>query len=406
MQVMSAAPLSGVRTGRRSPLRLPAVSLLTVTLLAGACKGGAQQTASPTGATTPPSTIPPTSPSPSVTPPTGPAALIASLPVSCDQGVPAASASITFAADGRGWAVAPDGDGLTCLFDVGNPGLFAWGPKADRVVLAGLEVRGVGSDASRPPKDLEPADASWGRPTGLALAFVDSTAKKLEKALIGGSRIQNVSPFNNVTYQHVVYHPSGLALGFVLTDSDGSSIWLSSNTGKDPKKLVFSDQGTVFGPIAFDQDGTGLFYGAAVADGSTMVSVLELKSNTVTEGLWKGDRGILRIIPQAEASGLLVDAGSNCADSQALFSTQDGTDGTPLLPQATGPTTAIGWLDDHLALVGEGGCGEPMRLWAVDTTIGGAATLLVEGVDRASVRVPDPLPTPPLPDIGVNAGVG
>jgi hypothetical protein len=399
---MSAPPLGGVRIGRRSPQRLSAASLLAFALLAGACKSGTQQTKSPI----PPATTPPSSPSPSVTSPSpaGLVALIASLPAGCDQGTPSASATITFAAQGRAWAAAPDGSELMCLFEVSDPGLFAWGPKADRVVLAGLEVRGVGSDATRPAENLEAADASWGRPSGLALAFVDSTAKKLEKALVGGTRIQNVSPFNNVTYQQVVYHPSGLALGFVLTDSDGSSIWMSSNTGKDPKKLVFSDQGTGFGPIAFDQDGTGLFYGAALADGTTKVSVLELKSNTVTEGVWKSDRGILRIVPQAEAAGLLVDAGSNCDDRQALYSVQDGTEGRPLVPGASGPTTALGWIDASSVLVGEGGCTGPMRLWMVDIGISNTPLLLADAVDRASVRVPDPLPTPPLPDIGVNEG--
>ena len=190
----------------------------------------------------------------------------------------------------------------------------------------------------------------------------------------------------------MVYHPSGLALGFVLSDSDGSSIWMSSNTGKDPKKLVFSNQGTVFGPIAFDQDGTGLFYGAALADGTSMVSVLELKSNTVTEGVWKSDRGILRIVPQAEAAGLLVDAGSSCEDRQALYSVQEGTEGRPLVPDAAGPTTALGWIDSNHVLVGEGGCTGPMRLWVVDTGIPNIPVLLADGVDRASVRVPDPLP--------------
>jgi hypothetical protein len=313
---------------------------------------------------------------------------------------------VAFVAQGRAWAVGIDGTGLTCLFEVIDPGLFTWGPKADRVALSGLEVRGVGSTATRPQTNVEPADASWGRPTGLALAFIDSTGRKLEKATVGGSTIQDVSPFDNVTYQDVVYHPSGLALGFVLADSDGSSIWISSNTGTDPKKMVFSDQGTVFGPLGFDQDGTALFYGAALANGDHVVSFLELKSSSVTEGVWRSDRGILRIVAQAEASGLLVDAGSECSDRQALYSVQEGDEGRPLLPGTEAPTTAIGWIDANHVLLGEGGCDEPMRLWIVEIGTPFSAVLLAEGVDRASLRVPDPLPTPPLPDIGVNAGVG
>lgn len=397
---MSAPPLGEARLGRRSPKPVSAALLIAFVMLAAACRSGTDQV-TPT-ATTPTN---PSTPAPSATSPVPSSlALVPSLPDGCDEGAPPASATVAFVAGDRAWAVGTDGQGLTCLFDVTDPGLFTWGPKADRVVLSGLEVRGVGSNASRPAEALDPADASWGRPTGLALAFVDATGKKLEKAIVGGGTIQDVSPFNNVTYQDVIYHPSGLALGFVLTDSDGSSIWISSNTGKDPKKMVFSDQGTVFGPLAFDQDGTALFYGAALASGEHVVSILELKSATVTEAVWKSDRNVLRLVPQAEASGLLVDAGTDCSDRQALYSGQGGTEGKPLLPNADGPTTAIGWIDESHVLVGEGGCTGPMRLWVVETGVPLTAVLLAEDVDRASLRVADPLPTPALPDIGVNEG--
>ena len=45
------------------------------------------------------------------------------------------SAKVSFVGQGRAWAVAADGTGLTCLFKVCDPGPYLWGPRADRVLL-------------------------------------------------------------------------------------------------------------------------------------------------------------------------------------------------------------------------------------------------------------------------------
>ena len=381
--------------------KLRSAFILCLALLAAACSGRTQPVVGPTGTTpsTPTPSVTTASPSPAAT---GQQALVASLPVSCHKAVPAATASIAFAADGRAWAVAPDGTGLTCLFKVTDPGLFEWGPRADRVILSGLQVRGVGSDATRPVGSIEPAEASWGRPNGLAIAFVDPAATKLKKAIVGSSEIQDVSPFDNVTYQTVEYHPSGLALGFVLTDSDGSSIWMSSNTGTDPKRLVWSKEGTIFGPIAFGSDGNLLYYGAHPANGTYMLAQLDLGLGVISNDRWVGAQNILRVVPGMAGAG--IDTGTGCDDRQAVFSDLSGTAGTPLLAGAAEPTSIVGWVDQDTALVAEGGCSGPVNLWTSNTAIGGTVQLLAQGVDRAAVRVPDPLPTPALPDIGVNEG--
>src|SRR5438093_11313038 len=145
-------------------------SLVALALLAAACSGSANPRNSPT---TSPASASPTSR------PTTAQSLISSLPSDCNGATPQAAATVTFAAQGRAWAVRPDGTGLTCLFEVTDPGPFTWGPRADRVLLDGLEIRGVGSTASRPSGSVKPSDASWGRPTGLAVVYIDSTAKKL-----------------------------------------------------------------------------------------------------------------------------------------------------------------------------------------------------------------------------------
>jgi hypothetical protein len=377
-------------------------SLLALALLAAACSGSSGP--SPSGSTTT------TTPSTSAAAP----ALVASLPAGCKRAVPAANATVSFVAQGRAWAVAADGTGLTCLFEVTDPGPFAWGPRADRVLLGGLEVRGVGSAASRPSGSVKPSDASWGRPTGLAVVFIDSKAKKLQKALVGGTTIENVTPaaqdpfpaIADVTFQQVVYHPSGRAFGIVLTDADGSTIWMSSNTGATPQRLVWSKEGNVFGPIAFGFDGNTLYYGVHVQKGDTsMIARIDLKASKVTAGLWKGQDDILRLVPAANGKAVALDTGAGCDDRKAMLSDLDGTAGRALLPSATDPTSVVGWMDDGTLLVGEGGCNQSMKLWQVKGAAAGSPTLFFDGADRAAVRVADPTPTPPLPNIQVNEGL-
>jgi hypothetical protein len=246
----------------------------------------------------------------------------------------------------------------------------------------------------------------------LAIAFIDPKGKELEKASLESTEIEIVTPVEeeghfpshvDVTFQQVVYHPSGLALGFVLTDYEGSSIWISSNTGGDPHRLVWSRTGTVFGPIAFGPDGKTLFYAAHLDNGRRILTVAELEESRVRTGLWKGQEDVLRLLPAPSGQAVALDTGAGCDGSRAMLSRLDETEGTPLLPGVAGPTSAIGWLDDVTVLVGEGGCDGPMKLWRVAVDAGAVATLVIEGVDRAAVRVADPTPTPVLPNIPIEA---
>jgi hypothetical protein len=306
--------------------------------------------------------------------------------------------------------VRPDGKGLTCLFEVSDPGPFEWGPRADRVLLGGLEVRGVGSKAARPAGSLQPSAPSWGRPTGLAVVFVDPQGKKLEKALVGSNKIEDVTPLGedpfpalaDVTFQQVVYHPSGGAFGILLTDRDGSTIWMSSNTGTRPKRLVWSRTGTIFGPIAFGLDGKTLYYAARLANGTRMMAAADVAKSQVDAGLWTGKQDVLRLMPAPNGKSVALDTGTSCGDRKAIVSKLDRTGGQALVPSASAPTSVVGWIDDSTVLVGEGGCNGATKLWQVQTVPGGTTTLFIDGVDRAAVRVAEPTPPPPLPKLGAN----
>lgn len=379
-------------------------SLLSLALTAAACSGSTEPP-SPSGSSA--ATTPTTS-----GPVAGSQALISSLPAGCDASQPTAEATVAFVAQGRAWAAAPDGTALTCLFEVTDPGPFLWGPQADRVLLGGLEVRGVGSKASRPSSSLQPTSVSWARPTGQAVAFVDPNGRELEKAVVGSSKIENVTPheeeghfpaLTDVTFQEVVYHPSGQAVGFVLTHRiDGSAIYVSSNTGGDPHRLVWSVSGTVFGPIAFGLDGKALYYVAHLANNMRYITTADLGSGRLRPGLWRAKQNVLQLMPAPSGQAVALDTGTGCDDRVAVLSKLDETGGSPLLPGASAPTSVIGWVDDSTALVSEGKCNGPARLWEVKANAGGTATLLIDGVDRAAARVPDPTPAPPLPNIPVN----
>src|SRR5436190_8761114 len=147
------------------PMRVLRWSLAVVALV-GACTSG--------GSALPPS-VPAVEGSPTGTPtPVG--AVLAdgtSLPAGCPKSA-TASQTVTFVSAGRAWALDPRTNALSCLFAVHDPGPFAWGPQADRVLLADLRVRGVARDAPNlPPIDAQATAFGWGHPIGLAVVYAD-----------------------------------------------------------------------------------------------------------------------------------------------------------------------------------------------------------------------------------------
>jgi hypothetical protein len=248
------------------------------------------------------------------------------------------------------------------------------------------------------------------------VAFVDPSGKELEKALVGSSKIEDATPPSeeghfpahaDVTFQEVVYHPSGRAFGFVLTHrTEGSAIWLSINAAvagdqAGPHRLVWSREGTVFGPIAFGPDGKTLYYVANLKNGTRFITAADLGTAKLRPGLWKDTQNVLQLVPARGGDAVALDTGTGCADRKAVLSKLDETVGSALMPGATAPTSAIGWIDASTVLVGEGGCDAPMRLWLVGVGAAQTTTLVIDGVGRAAVRVSDPTPTPVLPKVPV-----
>lgn len=80
----------------------------------------------------------------------------------------------------------------------------------------------------------------------------------------------------------------------------------------------------------------------------------------------------------------------------------------PILPDGSGPSRVLGWLDGTHMLVGAGGCGEPLDLSAFDVRAQ-ASVPLVSDVTAAASRVPAPPAPTSLPqevEGEIGSGVG
>lgn len=214
------------------PSVILAVGLL---LFLSACSSSGDEETSPT----PPVTASPTGPL-SARLPSGDA-----LPSTCEPQAPALGATVAFVAGGLAWTMDPQGSGLACLFGVDDPGPFLWGPQGDRALLDSLAVSGLEGVPTRPAVDVDPEFASWGRPTGKSIVFVapDGSLLKAHLERRDPTAFEDVSPFTDAHYLAVEYHPSGLAFGLVLElPGEEEAIWLSSNVGTDPRRVVFTEE--------------------------------------------------------------------------------------------------------------------------------------------------------------------
>ena len=263
-----------------------------------------------------------------------------------------------------------------------------------------MQVQGVSADAPTwPPKGRTPSVFDWGHPLGLAIVYADGADTPLKRFMDDG-HVERLPTLPDGTYQSIVYHPSGLALGFIVDEGDRQGIWLSSNEGKDPVRLVFSKPDTVFSSLAFSPDGTQIWWIAQHAGAISEIHWMDLADRTgfdtiLTRGLAPTAHGLL-LAP----SGPLIAAtqGEGCDDQQAMIVDADGA--RPAIPDAADPTQALGWLDASTLLVSVGRCDQPAKLFVVNAAGHGDATALVDGVDIGAPRTvlhdaPTEVPAPP-----------
>jgi hypothetical protein len=325
----------------------------------------------------------------------------APLPASCVARPARPAATVTFVANGRAWALEPSGGRLTCLFPARHPGPFAWGPRGDRALLARLEVKGLAGAPTRPPTTVDPEFASWGRPIGKSIVFVGRDGRALLKAHPAGGGFQDVTPIAGVRYERVVYHPSGLAFAFVVKRGTKQSLWISSNVGATPRKLVHGLLHTGFDALAFARAGQALYFAARHKGGYTDVHTLELVGANSAPVLWRGapEERVTDLAPGLRSDRAVADVaftvGRSCETRRAVVLTARHAKGADIHLDDR-PTSVVGWLDANRLLVAVGGCGETSDLYTVSKD-SLAPRLLVRGVTTAAVRRPELSPPPPLP---------
>jgi hypothetical protein len=327
------------------------------------------------------------------------------VPTRCVARAAGRSATVAFVANGAAWGLDPRTGRLTCLFAVRRAGPFAWGPRGDRALLARLEVKAVGGGPSRPATEAAPSASSWGRPIGKSIVFVGRGGKALLKAHPAGGGFVDVTPVRGATYEKVVYHPSGLAFAFTVHYQGREALWISSNVGTKPRQLVHGRFHTDFEAFAFRPDGWALYFAAQHAGGRVDIHVLELTGVTEAPVVWRGapHEHVTEIVAN-HRSDLAFTAGRSCSTRRAVVVTRAQPQGADALPEADS-SRAVGWLDDRHLLVAAGRCGTPLDLYSVAIP-SLAARLLVRGVDAASVRRPERLPTPELPRAALESGSG
>jgi hypothetical protein len=331
-----------------------------------------------------------------------------SLPAGCPAGANARAQTVAFVADGNAWVLDPESSEASCLFPTAAPGPFTWNPRGDRALLSGLAIRSIDGKQLRAATSATSPRSSWGHPIGMAVVYISPSGTSLLKVYPGTQRRDDITPLAQVHYLNVIYHPSGLALAFVVDTGDGQEIWLSSNVGEDPVKLVFAVGGTTFGALGFTSDGRTLLYAAVHGDDAPVLHALDLTDPTINQGLWHGDAGdrISAISTQPKRYGDLIafTVGAACGDSRAMLFRH----GEPARPLSDAPSRIVGWLDARTVLVASGGCVGPSNLVAVDV-VQDATIPLVDGVDIAAARTPLLGFVPPLPkhiEEEVGSGVG
>jgi hypothetical protein len=92
-----------------------------------------------------------------------------------------------------------------------------------------------------------------------------------------------------------------------------------------------------------------------------------------------------------------------CTDTVAMAQGPAGP--IRLMPDSTGPTRAIGWLDATHVLVAAGPCDGPVDLATVDVSTGSIAPI-ASGIGAPAVRTPVPTPPAKLPAPVANLGSG
>jgi hypothetical protein len=316
----------------------------------------------------------------------------------CDPAIPKGRQTVAFAAGGAIWAVDPRSGALTCTFGDLDAGPFAWGPLGDRLVAAEGDILELGDTGPFAIIQDLGQPSTWSKPTGRSFIYVVPGEPKPTKFPVSddvGSFVLTQLPSG--IYQSIAYHPSGTSMAVSVMRGEEPQIFLATNEGEREKRIVFGISATSFPSITFDAEGNTLFYVAEHKGGYVQLHRIDLLDNDLVD-MWRStsDLGTVEdLFVSPDGGDVAFTAGDgDCATSVAMRG--DGDTMAPAIPDAGGPTHALGYLDDATLLVGVGGCGDPLDLYATQAD---GATWVVGGADAGATRAAgSPEPAAPLPD--------
>ena len=179
-------------------------------------------------------------------------------------------------------------------------------PGAVRVGAAGrprpperLPVRGLGGAPDLLPVDESIGPFDWGHPIGRAIVFADDRGIPRKRFLPEGNliRLTSLPPGN---YLEVAYHPSGLALAFVVETPDGQD-GCPRTRARIRNGSRFSETGTEFTSLAFSANGKTLWWTAQHAEGYPELHFMQLENRSGFGTAWRGTEGTVADGPPAPA---------------------------------------------------------------------------------------------------------
>ena len=244
--------------------------LLVLCLVAGACNSASKnnETAQP------PSTPTPTT-----------------APAPCEGiGPPPVGAELSVARGTRLELIALDGTSRRCVAADVQSASMQWGGSADRLLLPPTAVFLADREVS--PGVGAQAIATLSRPTGTSVLAVDRD-HRLRKHPVGGGPASDISFLART--DEAVYHPGGRFIAAVGLDHNRDyGISISTNQGKDPRKLAEGESAGRIYSLAFSQDGEVLWF-LADHGGHSDVHQLDLRTASLTT-LSENDKPYARLV--------------------------------------------------------------------------------------------------------------
>jgi hypothetical protein len=238
--------------------------------------------------------------------------------------------------------------------------------------------------------------ASWSRPTGRSLVYVIPGSTTPTKFTIDGGALTDLRDLPAGTYESIAYHPSGLAMAVGVRNGDEPQIHLATTEGVRSERVIVGISALSFPALGFDQTGENLFYAAEHKGGYIQLHRLTLSPNALQDG-WRSEAPLGQVASWFVGPGptpqiAITASGEDCSSSIAMLGDTEVQEAA--LPSVDGPTHALGFIDDQRLIVGAGGCGEPMDLYAVGR---GPDKLIVEGVRMGASRAAGrPEPAAPI----------